>query len=441
MQLTHVPLDQLWDAVKAAHGVFCADQGTPFARITAWSEDLLEYQDPDARGAGTPLRAPGDVPVLDIRLTGSVMAWVDGRLAYVRPPGEAWARVDLQPLPALPFEGVERWVEELGRAATVQVAPGTGLGYLRPGRDERSFLLLHAESGLTAARALLSSEEEARALIALLATFGLFALPLSRLREACDGDTLRTLIERAEFLVKRRRLVNTELNYLYRDGSNYKQSETVVLAGTITREHLEPYLDEGWYFIPSQVGLEDLQARFPSLGEDDHVWHELQEVTPTDAEPTTPMTAADLLARFRVVTWDEAAAMEQLGLEMEADGLAVEALARMLLPRLRQQAGEVPFHTLELGCSLRCGIDPAGALFIRACDARGQELAGCRWPAQELLEAPEAAPARIQSALARVDVQIRSPRSTWQTVKAVLAALALLQRRRAGDGGRLPPQR
>lgn len=114
-------------------------------------------------------------------------------------------------------------------------------------------------------------------------------------------------------------MVNTRLTYMYRDGANYKQLEVVVFAGAITpqdRAALFDHLDEGTWFIPSQVGLEDLQARFGALTDDDHAWHELDNdegVALTD-EPATLGDIHQFVARFCGATWDEVAAAGRLGI-------------------------------------------------------------------------------------------------------------------------------
>lgn len=51
---------------------------------------------------------------------------------------------------------------------------------------------------------------------------------------------------------------NTRISYLYRDASNYKQHNEVVVPGTFTQEQIEAIigcLDAGEYFIPVQVGF------------------------------------------------------------------------------------------------------------------------------------------------------------------------------------------
>lgn len=71
---------------------------------------------------------------------------------------------------------------------------------------------------------------------------------------------------------------NTRIFYLYRDASNYKVTNEVVVHGTMTEEQkaiIMDSLDCGEYFIPSQVGLPEV--RFGSITEDDHCWFELTE--------------------------------------------------------------------------------------------------------------------------------------------------------------------
>lgn len=106
---------------------------------------------------------------------------------------------------------------------------------------------------------------------------------------------------------------------MYRDGSNYKTWRTVVLEGTITEEELKACFAsecEGVEFIPSQVGLDDIQSElacYPSA--DDHVWHQFCSAQPTDRKPDIKLTAAQLLKNFqaRKDNWDVVAAVETHG--------------------------------------------------------------------------------------------------------------------------------
>jgi hypothetical protein len=88
--------------------------------------------------------------------------------------------------------------------------------------------------------------------------------------------------------------MNTRVEYLYRDGSNYKQWGAVVFRGecdaTLLRR-LSAALDREEFFIAAQVRLAELFFDDHPLYADDHCWHELAEVT------TTSAAADDLLGR------------------------------------------------------------------------------------------------------------------------------------------------
>lgn len=107
--------------------------------------------------------------------------------------------------------------------------------------------------------------------------------------------------------------MNTKIHYLYRDGSNHKQGETVVVEGEVTFDDFQPHLDEGQYFIPGQLGLPMPQAKFASAGyafptEDDHPFCEIDsdDFELTDDEPTVEVTAAELIEAITDIEWDEA---------------------------------------------------------------------------------------------------------------------------------------
>lgn len=121
--------------------------------------------------------------------------------------------------------------------------------------------------------------------------------------------------------------MNTELHYLYRDASNYKQGTLVVFPGEFTEADLQRIagaLDDGQFFIPSQVGQRDLQRDLSSkLYEDDHVWHELNlpgDVALTDRPPTVTESFSDFAARFEGITWDIERAIAEVGLGDDEHG-------------------------------------------------------------------------------------------------------------------------
>lgn len=112
-----------------------------------------------------------------------------------------------------------------------------------------------------------------------------------------------------------RSVINTILRYLYRDASNYKVFSEAIVAGKLDQGALQPFFHEGEFFVPSQVGLKDLQ---PSpFTKDDHIWHELASVAPTCEPATIPMGAIELLAGFRQASkndWNQELVFAEKGL-------------------------------------------------------------------------------------------------------------------------------
>ena len=94
---------------------------------------------------------------------------------------------------------------------------------------------------------------------------------------------------------------NTRLNYMYRDASNWKCPQDVVLPGVMTDEvflELTACCEDGnEMFIPEQVGL-DLIRDWETT-EDDHPYCELVDFELVHNRPTTDMTIDDLLEAFR----------------------------------------------------------------------------------------------------------------------------------------------
>ena len=72
---------------------------------------------------------------------------------------------------------------------------------------------------------------------------------------------------------------STCIGYLYRDGSNYKVPNKVIVPGRYTDEQIKTIincLDDGMYFIPDKVGFPE--KKFDTETEDDHPWFELDEL-------------------------------------------------------------------------------------------------------------------------------------------------------------------
>jgi hypothetical protein len=86
--------------------------------------------------------------------------------------------------------------------------------------------------------------------------------------------------------------MNTRVEYLYRDGSNYKQWGAVVFRGkcdTSLARRLFAALDNREFFIAHQARLPELFFADRPLYADDHCWHELAEVTATSTVPDDPL--------------------------------------------------------------------------------------------------------------------------------------------------------
>lgn len=103
---------------------------------------------------------------------------------------------------------------------------------------------------------------------------------------------------------------NTKINFLYRDGSNYKKYNSVVIAGVFTDDEINQILDcldGGGYFIPEQIGFP--VERFGRITEDDHCWCELTAYNfeTTDDDPTIGMSSDEVLKAFLAAkdSWDE----------------------------------------------------------------------------------------------------------------------------------------
>ena len=121
--------------------------------------------------------------------------------------------------------------------------------------------------------------------------------------------------------------MNTLIHYLYRDANNYKAHHEIIVRGAVTFADVTPFLDSGEFFIPSQVGLPDLQSKLGQPTDDDHVWHHLtlEDFTPTSEPPTVKLTARDLRTRFRrahATGWDISAAMDHNNIELSERDLA-----------------------------------------------------------------------------------------------------------------------
>lgn len=91
--------------------------------------------------------------------------------------------------------------------------------------------------------------------------------------------------------------MNTSITYQYRDTSNYKEFDTVIISGLLCLKDIEEYLYNKEFFIPSEIGLKDLQPE--NLNQDDHIWHEILEIIHTNEKPTANIIAEEIISNFR----------------------------------------------------------------------------------------------------------------------------------------------
>jgi hypothetical protein len=109
--------------------------------------------------------------------------------------------------------------------------------------------------------------------------------------------------------------VNTELFYVYRDACNYKFRNSVIVGGVLEPAQIECFLREKVFFIPSEVGLSDLQPEPSTV--DDHIWHEIEAIELTNDEPNVEMQASSLVRLFRMASaknWNEFSVFKRKGL-------------------------------------------------------------------------------------------------------------------------------
>ena len=68
------------------------------------------------------------------------------------------------------------------------------------------------------------------------------------------------------------------------------------MNGEVTLNELNQFLYEGTFFVPSIIGLPDLQPTpFTPF---DHIWHEIEEVSSTADAASIEIDARELLNRF-----------------------------------------------------------------------------------------------------------------------------------------------
>ena len=87
--------------------------------------------------------------------------------------------------------------------------------------------------------------------------------------------------------------MNTVFSYLYRDGSNYKQWGSVVLAGAIADALTERFarsLESGQFFIADQLQVPEVFPDSWPIYADDHCWHEWAGFETSDYSPNDSLS-------------------------------------------------------------------------------------------------------------------------------------------------------
>lgn len=104
---------------------------------------------------------------------------------------------------------------------------------------------------------------------------------------------------------------NTAIEFLYRDGSNFKTMNRVVLPGAMTQDQIDRIMacrDDGEYFIPERLGL-DAERWVTYDDQWDHIWCELHEgdIHPTNLPWTDDVAPEELVRRFEAMRgrWEE----------------------------------------------------------------------------------------------------------------------------------------
>lgn len=109
--------------------------------------------------------------------------------------------------------------------------------------------------------------------------------------------------------------MNTLFSYQYRDDSNYKIFEDVVIRGEFSLADIEAFLFESQFFIPFEVGLNDLQKDPFTIH--DHIWHEIIELIPTSNRTTFNVSAKQMIKNFKEAAkndWNQRKTFKRHGL-------------------------------------------------------------------------------------------------------------------------------
>ena len=93
--------------------------------------------------------------------------------------------------------------------------------------------------------------------------------------------------------------MNTRIIYIYGRAGRYTQRRSFIVDGELSITDLEPFLDDGKYFVPEDIGLEHPEPAegYVHVPRNDGPFYELYDVEPTTAPGE--LNAEELVARFR----------------------------------------------------------------------------------------------------------------------------------------------
>lgn len=95
--------------------------------------------------------------------------------------------------------------------------------------------------------------------------------------------------------------MNTLVSYVYGRVGRYVQTRSFVVTGVVTFEELEPFLDDGKFFVPEDVGLKHPEPveGYVRVPRNDGPFYELSDLSETTFSSDVGMDAMSLIERFR----------------------------------------------------------------------------------------------------------------------------------------------
>lgn len=107
--------------------------------------------------------------------------------------------------------------------------------------------------------------------------------------------------------------INTKIDYLYRDASNYKSYQNVIISGSLTPTDIDTILaccQDHEYFIPEYLDIPAERNWGFDPEQDDAFWElDKTSFSETNERPTSNITPEQLVDRFKELKdqWDRLA--------------------------------------------------------------------------------------------------------------------------------------